>query len=290
MSFADTTRGKIYYEDTGWGVGDDREVVLFFNGWSISARYWMPVIDRLSSQYRCVSFDQSGTGRTVCSHSCLCFSVEGFADEASELLVRLGLLGSRKLHIVGHSMGGMIATEICNRHPESLVSATIVNCGIFDDELLKSFHHVLVGGMIDVAMLFKWVFIFEPCKLLFIDRPIGRPIEQKYRTVFVEDFVTSDSRAATAVGKFAIDPQIIGRYTSEAVKIGAPLLCVVGMADRTIPPEGMQTLYNRRIEQSAFLTRLARFDNAGHLPMLEVLPEFELALRSHFCAASRLLG
>ncbi|ABL64252.1 alpha/beta fold hydrolase [Chlorobium phaeobacteroides] len=290
MSFADTTRGKIYYEDTGWGVSDNREVVLFFNGWSISARYWIPVIDRLSSQYRCLSFDQSGTGRTVCSHSCLSFSVEGFADEASELLVHLGLLGSRKLHIVGHSMGGMIATEICNRHPESLVSATIVNCGIFDDELLKSFHHVLVGGMIDVAMLFKGVFLLEPFKSLFIDRAIGRPIDQKYRTVFVEDFVASDTRAATAVGKFAIDPEIIGKYTAEAVKIGAPLLCVVGMADRTIPPEGMQTLYNRRIEQSDFLTRLARFDHAGHLPMLEVLPEFEQALRNHFYAASKLLG
>jgi hypothetical protein len=44
----------------------------------------------------------------------------------------LGLLGKGKLHVVGHSMGGgMTATRVCNRHPESLISATIVKLRYF---------------------------------------------------------------------------------------------------------------------------------------------------------------
>jgi pimeloyl-ACP methyl ester carboxylesterase len=287
MSFAEMSSGLLYYEDTGQGPEDKREVVVFFNGWSISAKYWKPVIDLLSPHYRCVSFDQSCTGRSRCS---LSLTVEGYADEASELLAGLGLLAKGKLHVVGHSMGGMTATRVCNRHPESLISATIVNCGIFDDELLKSFHHVLVGGMIDLAMLCKGAFLIEPFRSLFIDRVIAGPIEKMYRDIFVEDFVTSDTRASTAVGKFSIDPAIIGRYTSEAVLIEAPLLCIVGMADRTIPPEGMLTLYNRRREQSKAPTRLVRFEHAGHLPMLEVLHGFVQALRAHFIESTRYSG
>lgn len=281
MSFIETDRCRLYYEDTTEGRGDKQETVVFFNGWSISSRYWKPLIDILSPEYRCVSFDQSGTGRTKACKPSPPFTVMGFADEAVDLLSSLALLDERKLHIVGHSMGGMIATEVCNRYPQALMSATIINCGIFDDELLKSFHYVLVGGMIDLSMAFRGIFSIEPFKSLFIDRAITRPIGEKYRDIFVEDFVTSDIEASSAVGKFTIDPATIARYTEESVQIRAPLLCVAGMADRTIPPEGMITLFNRRKEQEAVPTELIQFNDAGHLPMLEVLPEFAGVLRKH---------
>ncbi|MBC8523860.1 MAG: alpha/beta hydrolase [Chlorobium phaeobacteroides] len=285
MSYLSTGRCRLYFEDTVENEGDESEAVVFFNGWSISSRYWRPLIDVLAPQYRCVTFDQSGTGRTEIKHPKPSFTVEGLADEAAELLDRLALLGEKKLHIVGHSMGGMIAAEICNRYQQSLISVAIINCGIFDDELLKSFHHFLVGGMIDLSMLIKGIFRYEPFKSLFINRAIARPIDSVYRDIFVEDFAASDSQASTAVGKFTIDPSTIARYTQEAVNIGAPLLCIAGMEDHTIPPEGMITLYDRRIERGLAPTELVTFDNAGHLPMLEVLPEFSAVLERHLLSA-----
>lgn len=282
MSHLDIERCHLYYEDTGGAAGDSRETVVFFNGWSISSRYWKPLIELLSPRYRCVSFDQSGTGRTQVKRPFPPFTVEGFADEAAKLLEGLGLLAGRRLHIVAHSMGGMVATEVCNRFPDALLSVTIVNCGIFDDELLKSFHHVLLGTMIGLSMNLKGLFRFEPFKSLFIDRVIGKPIESCFRDIFVEDFITSDNDASAAVGRFTIDPLTVGRYTKAAVGIRAPLLCVVGMADRTIPPEGMITLYERRKELSEWPTALERFEDTGHLPMLEELAGFFKALQRHF--------
>ncbi|AOS84611.1 alpha/beta hydrolase [Chlorobaculum limnaeum] len=282
MSHLDIERCLLYYEDTGSASGDSRETVVFFNGWSISSRYWKPLIELLFPRYRCVSFDQSGTGRTKVKRPLPPFTVEGFADEAEKLLEELGLLAGRRLHIVAHSMGGMVATEVCNRFPDALLSVTIVNCGIFDDELLKSFHHVLLGAMIGLSMNLKGLFRFEPFKSLFIDRAIGKPIESRFRDIFVEDFITSDNDASASVGRFTIAPLTVGRYTREAVGIRAPLLCVVGMADRTIPPEGMITLYERRKERSGWPTVLEIFEDAGHLPMLEDLPRFSAVLQRHF--------
>lgn len=282
MSYLDTERCRLYYEDTGSVSGDSRETVVFFNGWSISSRYWEPLIAQLSPRYRCVSFDQSGTGRTAVRRPLPPLTVDGFADEAARLLEELGLLAGRRLHIVGHSMGGMVATEVCNRFPDALLSVTIVNCGIFDDELLKSFHHVLLGAMIGLSMTIKGLFRIEPFKSLFIDRAIAKPIESRFRDIFVEDFITSDNDASAAVGRFTIDPLTVGRYTREAVGIRAPLLCIVGMADRTIPPEGMITLYERRKERSGWPTVLEIFEDAGHLPMLEDLPRFSAVLQRHF--------
>jgi pimeloyl-ACP methyl ester carboxylesterase len=226
MSYLDIERCCLYYEDTGAISGDSRETIVFFNGWPISSRYWEPLIALLSPMYRCVSFEQSGTGRTRVRKPFPQYTVAGFADEAAKLLDELDLLAGRRLHIVAHLMGGMVATEVCNRFPDALLSVTIVNCGIFDDELLKSFHQVLLGTMIGLSMNIKGLFRFEPFKSLFIDRAIGKPIESHFRDIFVEDFITSDNDASAAVGRFTTDPLTVGCYTGEAVGIRAPLLCI----------------------------------------------------------------
>ena len=60
------------------------------------------------------------------------------------------------------------------------------------------------------------------------------------------------------------------------------MLCSVGMADHTIPPEGTITLYERRKAESEAPTRIAKFMEVGHLPMLEETAEFASELTKHF--------
>ena len=60
------------------------------------------------------------------------------------------------------------------------------------------------------------------------------------------------------------------------------MLCCVGMADNTIPPEGTLTLYEKRKAESEAPTHLAKFMDLGHLPMLEDTPRFAGELTKHF--------
>lgn len=284
MSYFVSDRCRLYYEDTA-----DRDpaaarkpTVLFVNGWAISSRYWKPLVEQLSASYRCVTYDQSGTGKTLIKGHKPSLTIEGFASEAAGLIEHLGLAEGRRLHIVGHSMGGMVATELCIRYRESLLSATIIACGIFEETPFTSLGLFFLGGLIDVSLQFRNIFQMEPLKGLFIRRAAAKEIGREYSDIIVEDFTTSDRDATNAVGHFSIDPTALRNYTRHVIDIASPTLCCVGMADHTIPPEGTITLYKTRQAKTEVPTRLARFEELGHLPMLEDTASFARELKNHF--------
>jgi pimeloyl-ACP methyl ester carboxylesterase len=284
MSYLTTSRCKLFYLDTADEKPElmDKPAVLFVNGWAISSRYWKPLVEALSPDFRCITYDQSGTGRTVIDGFTPNFTIEGFADEAAALIEHLGLNSSRNLHIIGHSMGGMVATELCLRFREALLSSTILACGIFEENALTSLGLMFLGGLIDVSMNFRTIFQVEPLKTLFIKRAATGHISREYSDIIVEDFTTSDKEATNAVGHFSIDPEALKTYTRHVIEIDSPVLCCVGMADRTIPPEGTVTLFEKRLSASEAPTRLVQFMSLGHLPMLEDTVRFAAELKKHF--------
>ncbi|NEX13356.1 MAG: alpha/beta hydrolase [Prosthecochloris sp.] len=285
MSYFSNDRCNLFYNDTAENNPALREkpAVLFVNGWAISSRYWKPVVEKLTPEYRCITYDQSGTGNTVIETDHKpSFTIEGFADEASSLIEHLGLNKKRNLHIIGHSMGGMVATELSLRFRDSLLSSTILACGIFEETPFTSVGLLFLGGLIDFSMNFRNIFQVKPLKSLFIKRAATVDIGKEYSDIIVEDFTNSDKDATNAVGKFSIDRDVLRRYTRQVVEISSPVLCCVGMADHTIPPEGTVTLYETRRKKTDAPTRLVQFMHLGHLPMLENTGMFSEQLKKHF--------
>ncbi len=285
MSYFQNNRYTLYYSDTAETNPSvkDKPVVLFVNGWAISSRYWEPLIEQLTPEYRCITYDQSGTGKTVIGeYHRPSLTIQGFADEASALIEHLGLDKERKLHIVGHSMGGMVATELCLRYQDALLSATVLACGIFEETAFTSAGLMFLGGLIDVSLNFRQIFQIEPLKSMFIKRAASRDIGKTYSDIIIEDFTTSDKDATIAVGHFSIDREVLRAYTRHVLAIASPVLCCVGMEDHTIPPEGTITLYEKRSKESPAPSRLVQFMKLGHLPMLEDTQGFALQLKKHF--------
>jgi 2-succinyl-6-hydroxy-2,4-cyclohexadiene-1-carboxylate synthase len=284
MSYLASERCSLYYEDTAESDPSKMGLpaVLFVNGWAISSRYWKPLVEQLSPHYRCITYDQSGTGKTVIKGYKPTFTIQGFTDEAAELIEHLGLHNSRNLHIVGHSMGGMVATELSIRFRQALLSTTIIACGIFEETMFTSLGLFMLGGLIDLSMNFRHIFLVDPLKSMFIKRAASKEISEEYRDIIIEDFTQSDKEATNAVGKFSIDPEALRTYTRHVIEISSPVLCSVGMADHTIPPEGTITLYERRKVESPSPTRLAKFSDLGHLLMLEESSTLAAELIKHF--------
>ena len=285
MSYFSGTRCNMFYTDTTENnpSSRDKPALLFVNGWAISSRYWQPLITELAPDFRCVTFDQSGTGKTVIDKNHKpTFTIEGFADEAAALIEHLELNKGRNLHIIGHSMGGMVATELSLRFSNSLLSSTILACGIFEENAFTSVGLMLLGSLIDFSMNFRNLFQVEPLKSLFIKRAATAEIGKEYGNIIVEDFTTSDKDATNAVGHFSIDREVLKTYTKHVIEIASPVLCCVGMKDHTIPPEGTVTLYHTRKQKATSPTKLVQFMNLGHLPMLEDTERFAEQLRKHF--------
>ncbi len=285
MSYFSSDRCTMFYTDTAENNSDlkNKPAVLFVNGWAISSRYWHPLVQKLTPDFRCVTYDQSGTGKTVIEHDHKpSFTIDGFADEAAALIEHLDLNKGRNLHIIGHSMGGMVATELSLRFSGSLLSSTILACGIFEENAFTSVGLMFLSGLIDFSMTFRSAFQVEPLKSLFIKRAATAEIGKKYGDIIVEDFTTSDKDATNAVGHFSIDREVLRTYTKHVIEIASPVLCCVGMQDHTIPPEGTVTLFHTRKQKAVSPTRLVQFMNLGHLPMLEDTARFAEQLKKHF--------
>lgn len=68
------------------------------------------------SKYSCLIFDNRGMGES--EKPLLRYTTSEMAKDTLELLDHLGWTDGRQLHLIGVSMGGMIAQELVNRCSE----------------------------------------------------------------------------------------------------------------------------------------------------------------------------
>ncbi len=109
----------LHYETAGQGTP-----VLFLNGLGMSAGDWEGQAAYFSKNYRVYTYDHRGQGASDKPPGP--YSIPLFCDDASGLL---RTLNAWPAHLVGLSMGGMIAFQTAVSHPELVKSMVIVNSG-----------------------------------------------------------------------------------------------------------------------------------------------------------------
>lgn len=119
MSYFNQQGCQIYYEDVGRG-----EPVILIHGLGSSTLDWEYQIPELQKNFRVIAVDVRGHGRS--GKPVQTYSIPTFANDISVLIQHLNL---HKPHVIGISMGGMIALQLAVDHPELLGSLTIVNSG-----------------------------------------------------------------------------------------------------------------------------------------------------------------
>ncbi len=109
---------EIYCEEHG-----DRaaEAVLLIMGFTANAAAWGPQIPALAERYRVIAFDNRGSGRTSQPEGP--YTIPQMADDAAGLLDALGI---ESAHVIGASMGGMIAQEFALRHPQRVRTLSLL--------------------------------------------------------------------------------------------------------------------------------------------------------------------
>jgi len=95
------------------------ETVLFLHGVGGGARSWNRQIDSFSARYKAAAWDMPGYGDSPLSDSL------SFPLLADALLALLDDRGWPTVHLVGHSMGGMVAQEFAVAHQDRLLSLTL---------------------------------------------------------------------------------------------------------------------------------------------------------------------
>jgi pimeloyl-ACP methyl ester carboxylesterase len=99
---------ELYYEEHGSG-----DPLLCIMGFATDSTGWLMQTPAFAEQHRTIVFDNRGVGRS--SKPTGAYTIHEMADDAVALLDHLQI---DRTHVLGVSMGGMIAQELVLRHPD----------------------------------------------------------------------------------------------------------------------------------------------------------------------------
>jgi pimeloyl-ACP methyl ester carboxylesterase len=112
MSLVENHGAKIYWDEQGQG-----QPVLLIMGLGWSSNMWHRTRPVLAAGYRTIAFDNRGAGRSDVSPGP--YSIALLASDAAAVLDAAGV---ERAHVLGASMGGMIAQEFALQYPDRLRS------------------------------------------------------------------------------------------------------------------------------------------------------------------------
>lgn len=224
-----TDGARIHYEVYGSG-----EPVLLVMGLGSNAYGWYRTIPWLSERYQAIAFDNRGTGRSEVPPGP--YSIVQMAADAAAVL---DATGHERAHVVGASLGGMIAQGFALTYPRRLRSLVLVcttpggpNAARASDEVMLG----LVQGGDDPATVYRrnaWFLYGEETRTHHPGR-IEEDLEQRSRIPTPPAGYLGQLQAAMSHDTWDELPSIAG-----------PTLVVHGEADLLIPTENGKLLAAR---------------------------------------------
>lgn len=205
---------RLYYEESGAG-----EPLLFVHGLGSSSRDWAAQAAHFADHYRVLRVDLRGHGRSERGRG-----PYHIAQLARDVAVVLRKLQAVPAHVVGLSMGGMVALELGADAPQLVRSLVVVNS--VADMRLHSWHDV-------------WFYVSRRLAVQVLGlRRVGRllarklfvkPGQENLRRLFVERWSQNDKRAYL----WSIDAIRRWSVTDRLDRTAAPTLLVSSDEDYT---------------------------------------------------------
>jgi len=123
MPYFERGHVRIYYEDHGEG-----EAILTNHGLMEDGTYWSEtgVTEKLAEQYRVISMDMRGHGRTIVDGIPFGYDVSTMGNDFGALADELEI---DRFHILTHATGGMAAVRYAMTTSERLISLMLTDTG-----------------------------------------------------------------------------------------------------------------------------------------------------------------
>lgn len=205
---------RLYYEIHGEG-----EPVLLIHGLGSSVRDWEQQIPFLKERFQVIAFDVRGHGRSDKPPGP--YSVPQFAADAAALVQGLGY---ESVHVVGISMGGMIAFQLAADFPACVRSLVVVN----------SAPELPVRSFADRLRFWQREWIVRLLGMRKMGEVLSRrlfikPEQGELRRLFVERWAQNDPRAYLAAMRALVGWSVMPRLG----EITVPVLFLASDEDYT---------------------------------------------------------
>ncbi|MGO4444312.1 alpha/beta fold hydrolase [Mycobacterium sp. 2YAF39] len=243
-----------------FGPASDRAVVLL-HGYSASVQWWDRVAAALPGQ-RVITVDLVGHGGSEAPRDAGDYSVDGQAEAVRRALDALGV---RRAVLVGHSMGGLVATALAEQNPERVERVAISDTPAAEDLVESS----ALAGLACTPIIGPLVDRL---------RPVDAITDSALQTGFAADYPVPalahrSLEQLTHTGVCDSGKQGDQRATADRLAgLGKPVLVVWGEHDVLTP-----TAANVERYREAGLTPTI-IPGVGHSPLVESPGEFVNAI------------
>jgi 3-oxoadipate enol-lactonase len=244
----------LYYELTDftepWKAGP--APVVLIHGLGGDHSMWLYQVPALCARFPTITVDLRGHGQST--RSARDFTV---GEMASDVVRLLRTLGVERAHLVGLSLGGMVAQQFALDYPLATASLVLADtlCGTpagFESVMRDAFRFIEENSMVAIAQA-------------RITNAFSDAVEPVMRGYLIDRVAQNDKaayvRAARSVFGFSVGDRL--------GEIAAPTLVIIGDQDRVTPPPLSEDIA-ARIPGA----RLAPLAGAGHISNMEQPHEF----------------
>lgn len=253
MPYLTVDGARLYYQESGSG-----RPLLFVHGLGSSGQDWESQVVHFDDRYRVLRIDLRGHGRSECTPGP--YHIAQFSRDVAVVLRKLDAVPA---HVVGLSMGAMVAFEL-GADASQLVRSLVIANSVADTRLhtwqdvwfyLSRRAAVQVLGMRRVGQLLA--------RRLFV-----KPDQEEVRHKFVERWVANDKEAYL----WAVDAIMRWSIQDRLGQITAPTLLLASDEDYT--PVASKNRIAARMPNA----RLVVFDDARHALPVEHPSRFNAAV------------
>lgn len=249
--------------------------IVFIHGYAAMIEHWKPIVRSVARRHRFYALDLYGFGRSARPHGQP--TRERWARQVATFVREV--VGEPAV-IVGHSMGGVVATEVARRFPELTHKLVLVNSSgmqvverppsAVDLFMLDTLGAPLIGealaGLFTNPLSLEWS----------VRQGLLSAYHRKARVTpeLVETF-TAPLRRHGAASYLAVSRNFRGLVLDAAPdEVKAPTLLIWGEEDRSIPPSDAHAIKQRIIPHAD----IAFLSDTGHCPFDEDPETFSTTL------------
>jgi pimeloyl-ACP methyl ester carboxylesterase len=249
MPFAETSDGaRIYHEVYGEGP-----VLVLIPGIGATSRVWGPFPKVLGNYFRTISFDPRGLGRSRLPVGTPpeMTSLPRMARDVAELVAHAG---AERAHILGISLGGIVAQYVASAHPGTVDRLILVNTagsmGTWTRRIVEIFE-ILIHRLPPE----EYVRVVVPMMLspAFFRREKAKVADLEERLRFGPE----------SLPMFKAQIRALRQLDEKKPHIGAPTLIIGGTIDLLTPPFCAEEIHQRVVGSKLVLLE------GGHSCLME---------------------
>ena len=255
MAVADLSDVRCFYELLGQG-----EPLVLVPGLGVTSRIWDAVVPELAQHFSLILFDNRGVGQSQGKRH-----PSKISDLSADIIELLDYLQVERAHVLGLSLGGVIALRLAADHPQRIDHLVLTSC---TDRFTPYLRQVamLLGRTLgpwrsDAFARTVEVLGSSPTYLDADPEMIEMRVRQK----------REQKVPARAIGR-QLRCLAASEIDLEREPITAPTLVIAGEQDLLIP-----SCYGRSLSNRIAGSRFRLVSGAGHNPLVEcpdvVLPE-----------------